>query len=338
MHACGKSREDEIAAASATIGAAFAGQLGVTVSSGPGFILKQEALGLAVMVELPLVAINVQRAGPATGSPTKTEQGDLLTVLFGRHSQSAVPVLAASTPGDCFQTVLEAFKIATKYMTPVVVLSDGYLANSAEPWKIPDVASLERTDVHFATQDDFSDDEQFEPYRRDPQTLARPWAIPGTPGLEHRVGGLTKENITGNVVYTPENHQQMVDLRSQKIAAIADEIPPLEIDGPNSGKLLVIGWGGTRGAITAAVEEAQEDGLDVSQAHLRHLNPFPSNLGEVLRQFDRVLCPELNEGQLAMLLRSEFLVDVESFSKIAGQPFKVQEIRDRIEATLAKES
>lgn len=330
--------EDEIAAASATIGAAFAGQLGVTVSSGPGFILKQEALGLAVMVELPLVAINVQRAGPATGSPTKTEQGDLLTVLFGRHSQSAVPVLAASTPGDCFQTVLEAFKIATKYMTPVVVLSDGYLANSAEPWKIPDVASLERTDVHFATQDDFSDDEQFEPYRRDPQTLARPWAIPGTPGLEHRVGGLTKENITGNVVYTPENHQQMVDLRSQKIAAIADEIPPLEIDGPNRGKLLVIGWGGTRGAITAAVEEAQEDGLDVSQAHLRHLNPFPSNLGEVLRQFDRVLCPELNEGQLAMLLRSEFLVDVESFSKIAGQPFKVQEIRDRIEATLAKES
>ncbi|MAI26006.1 MAG: 2-oxoglutarate ferredoxin oxidoreductase subunit alpha [Spirochaeta sp.] len=330
--------EDEIAAASATIGAAFAGQLGVTVSSGPGFILKQEALGLAVMVELPLVAINVQRAGPATGSPTKTEQGDLLTVLFGRHSQSAVPVLAASTPGDCFQTVLEAFKIATKYMTPVVVLSDGYLANSAEPWKIPDVASLERTDVHFATQDDFSDDEQFEPYRRDPQTLARPWAIPGTPGLEHRVGGLTKENITGNVVYTPENHQQMVDLRSQKIAAIADEIPPLEIDGPNSGKLLVIGWGGTRGAITAAVEEAQEDGLGVSQAHLRHLNPFPSNLGEVLRQFDRVLCPELNEGQLAMLLRSEFLVDVESFSKIAGQPFKVQEIRDRIEATLAKES
>ena len=330
--------EDEIAAASATIGAAFAGQLGVTVSSGPGFILKQEALGLAVMVELPLVAINVQRAGPATGSPTKTEQGDLLTVLFGRHSQSAVPVLAASTPGDCFQTVLEAFKIATKYMTPVVVLSDGYLANSAEPWKIPDVASLERTDVHFATQDDFSDDEQFEPYRRDPQTLARPWAIPGTPGLEHRVGGLTKENITGNVVYTPENHQQMVDLRSQKIAAIADEIPPLEIDGPNRGKLLVIGWGGTRGAITAAVEEAQEDGLGVSQAHLRHLNPFPSNLGEVLRQFDRVLCPELNEGQLAMLLRSEFLVDVESFSKIAGQPFKVQEIRDRIEATLAKES
>lgn len=329
--------EDEIAAASATIGAAFAGQLGVTVSSGPGFILKQEALGLAVMVELPLVAINVQRAGPATGSPTKTEQGDLLTVLFGRHSQSAVPVLAASTPGDCFRTVLEAFKIATKYMTPVVVLSDGYLANSAEPWKIPDIASLERTDIQFAAPEDFSVDEPFEPYRRDEQTLARPWAIPGTPDLEHRVGGLTKENITGNVVYTPDNHQQMVDLRAQKIAAIADEIAPLEVDGPDSGKLLVIGWGGTRGSITAAVESARNDGLDVSQAHLRHLNPFPSNLGEVLRQFDRVLCPELNEGQLAMLLRSEFLVDVESFSKIAGQPFKVQEIRERIEATLAKE-
>ena len=329
--------EDEIAAASATIGASFVGQLGVTVSSGPGFILKQEALGLAVMVELPLVAINVQRAGPATGSPTKTEQGDLLTVLFGRHSQSAVPVLAASTPGDCFRTVLEAFEMATRYMTPVVVLSDGYLANSAEPWKIPDVASLERNEIQFATQEDFPGEEKFEPYRRNPETLARPWAIPGTPGLEHRVGGLTKENVTGNVVYTPDNHQQMVDLRAQKIASIAEMIPPLEVDGPTSGKLLVIGWGGTKGSITAAIESAREDGLDVSQAHLRHLNPFPSNLGEVLGQFDHVLCPELNEGQLAMLLRSQFLIDIQSFSKIAGQPFKVQEIRERIDAALAEE-
>ena len=329
--------EDEIAAASATIGASFAGQLGVTVSSGPGFILKQEALGLAVMVELPLVAINVQRAGPATGSPTKTEQGDLLTVLFGRHSQSAVPVLAASTPGDCFRTVLEAFEMATRYMTPVVVLSDGYLANSAEPWKIPDVASLERNEIQFATQEDFPGEEKFEPYRRNPETLARPWAIPGTPGLEHRVGGLTKENVTGNVVYTPDNHQQMVDLRAQKIASIAEMIPPLEVDGPTSGKLLVIGWGGTKGSITAAIESAREDGLEVSQAHLRHLNPFPSNLGEVLGQFDHVLCPELNEGQLAMLLRSQFLVDIQSFSKIAGLPFKVQEIRERIDAALAEE-
>ena len=281
--------EDEIAAASATIGAAFAGQLGVTISSGPGFILKQEALGLAVMVELPLVAIDVQRAGPATGSPTKTEQGDLLTVLFGRHSQSPVPVLAPGTPGDCFHTVLEAFKIATKYMTPVVVLSDGYLANSAEPWKIPDVNSLERSEVPFATRESMGSEEEFEPYRRDPETLARPWAIPGTPGLEHRVGGLTKEDITGNVVYTPDNHQHMVDLRAQKIAAIAEDIPPLEIDGPDHGKLLLIGWGGTRGSITAAVETARADGLEVSQAHVRHLNPLPSNMGQVLSQFDRVL-------------------------------------------------
>ena len=329
--------EDEIAAASATIGAAFAGQLGVTISSGPGFILKQEALGLAVMVELPLVAIDVQRAGPATGSPTKTEQGDLLTVLFGRHSQSPVPVLAPGTPGDCFHTVLEAFKIATKYMTPVIVLSDGYLANSAEPWKIPDVNSLERSEVPFATRENMGPGEEFEPYRRDPETLARPWAIPGTPGLEHRVGGLTKEDITGNVVYTPDNHQHMVDLRAKKIAAIAEDIPLLEIDGPDSGKLLVIGWGGTRGSITAAVETARDDGIDVSQVHVRHLNPLPSNMGQVLSQFDRVLCPELNEGQLAMILRSQFLVDVQSFSKVAGQPFKVQEIRERIDAVLAED-
>jgi 2-oxoglutarate ferredoxin oxidoreductase subunit alpha len=329
--------EDEIAAASATIGAAFAGQLGVTISSGPGFILKQEALGLAVMVELPLVAIDVQRAGPATGSPTKTEQGDLLTVLFGRHSQSPVPVLAPGTPGDCFHTVLEAFKIATKYMTPVIVLSDGYLANSAEPWKIPDVNSLERSEVPFATSENMGPGEEFQPYRRDPETLARPWAIPGTPGLEHRVGGLTKEDVTGNVVYTPDNHQHMVDLRAQKIAAIAEDIPPLEIDGPDHGKLLVIGWGGTRGSITAAVETARDDGLEVSQAHVRHLNPLPSNVGQVLSQFDRVLCPELNEGQLAMILRSQFLVDVQSFSKVAGQPFKVQEIRERIDAVLTED-
>ncbi|MAI77414.1 MAG: 2-oxoglutarate ferredoxin oxidoreductase subunit alpha [Deltaproteobacteria bacterium] len=330
--------EDEMAAVSSTIGAAFAGQLGVTISSGPGFILKQEALGLAVMVELPLVAINVQRAGPATGSPTKTEQGDLLAVLFGRHSQSPVPVLAASTPGDCFHIVLEAFHIATKYMTPVVVLSDGYLANSAEPWKIPDVDSLPRSTVNFAGRETMGADTEFEPYRRDPATLARPWAIPGTPGLEHRIGGLTKEDISGNVVYTAENHQRMVDLRAAKVARIAEDIPPLEVEGPDSGELLVIGWGGTRGAITAAVESAREDGLSVSQAYIRHLNPFPSNLKEVLTSFKHVLCPELNEGQLAMLLRSRFLVDVQSFSKVAGQPFKVQEIRERIDSFLTEKS
>ena len=326
--------EDEIAAASATIGAAFAGQLAVTISSGPGFVLKQEAIGLAVMVELPLVAINVQRAGPATGSPTKTEQGDLLSTIFGRHSQSPVPVLAPSTPGDCFHTVIEAFEIAVKYMTPVIVLSDGYLANSAEPWKIPDVESLTRRRVSFAQASEAS---QFQPYKRNPDTLARPWAIPGTPGLEHRVGGLTKEDVTGNVVYGPENHQHMVDLRAEKVARIANSIPPLEVEGPDNGKLLVIGWGGTRGAITAAVEEAQAKGQVVSQAHIKHLNPFPSNLGEVLGRFEHVLCPELNEGQLAMLLRSRYLVDVQSFSKIAGQPFKVGEISERINAILNSE-
>ena len=326
--------EDEIAAASATIGAAFAGQLAVTISSGPGFILKQEAIGLAVMVELPLVAINVQRAGPATGSPTKTEQGDLLSAIFGRHSQSPVPVLAPSTPGDCFHTVIEAFEIAVEYMTPVVVLSDGYLANSAEPWKIPEVASLTRKTVSFA---EASEDSEFQPYQRNPDTLARPWAIPGTPGLEHRVGGLTKEDITGNVVYGPENHQHMVDLRAEKVARIANFIPPIEVEGPDSGKLLVIGWGGTKGAITAAVEEAQANEQVVSQAHIKHLNPFPANLGEVLGRFEHVLCPELNEGQLAMLLRSRYLVDVESFSKIAGQPFKVGEISERINAILNSE-
>jgi 2-oxoglutarate ferredoxin oxidoreductase subunit alpha len=327
--------EDEIAAASSTIGAAFAGHLAVTISSGPGFVLKQEALGLAVMVELPLVAINVQRAGPATGSPTKTEQGDLLMVTFGRHSQSPIPVLAASTPGDCFHTVLEAFRIAVKYMTPVVVLSDSYLANSAEPWKIPDVDALESTTVRYA--DAASEGDEFLPYRRDSETLARPWAIPGTPGLEHRVGGLTKEDVTGNVVYGPENHEHMIHLRADKIARIAEEIPPVEVDGKDSGELLVIGWGGTLGSITAAVEDARKDGINVSQVHLRHLNPLPSNLGEVLGRFKRVLCPELNEGQLAMLMRSKYLVNVQSFSKIAGQPFKVWEIRERIDAIMKEE-
>jgi len=326
--------EDEIAAASSTIGAAFAGHLAVTISSGPGFILKQEALGLAVMVELPLVVINVQRSGPATGSPTKTEQGDLLAALYGRHSQSPLPVLAPSTPSDCFSTVLEAFRIAVRFMTPVVVLSEGYLANSAEPWKIPDVSELERSEIVFAKAEDAA---TFEPYRRDPDILARPWAIPGTPGLEHRIGGLTKEDVTGNVVYGPENHQRMVDLRAEKIARIADEIPAIAVEGPDSGPLLVVGWGGTLGSITASVEAARAAGHTVSQIHLRHLNPLPADLGDVLGRFERVLCPELNEGQLAMMLRSRYLLNVRSFSKITGQPFKVWEIRERIEAILKEE-
>ncbi len=319
--------EDEIAAVSATIGAAFAGQLGVTCSSGPGFILKQEALGLAVMVELPLVAINVQRAGPSTGSPTKTEQGDLLAALFGRHSQSPLPILAPATPGDCFHTMLEAFRIAVKYMTPVVVLSDGYIANSAEPWRIPEVESLERGSIRFAEPVEVG---EFQPYSRDPETLARPWAIPGTPGLEHRIGGLTKQDVTGNVSYEAENHGRMIALRKAKIEGIADDLPPVEVEGPDEGTLLVVGWGGTKGAITAAVEEARAEGLDVSQVHLRHLNPFPSNLGHVLRSFRKVLLPELSDGHLALLLRGKYLVDVQSLTKIEGQPFKVSELTDAI--------
>ncbi|MCP4905523.1 MAG: 2-oxoacid:acceptor oxidoreductase subunit alpha [bacterium] len=319
--------EDEIAAVSSTIGAAFAGQLAVTCSSGPGFVLKQEALGLAVMVELPLVAINVQRAGPSTGSPTKTEQGDLLAVLYGRHSQSPLPVLAPSTPGDCFHTMLEAFRIAVRYMTPVVVISDGYLANSSEPWLIPEVDSLERTEIVFASA---SEGNEFQPYARDPETLARPWAIPGTPGLEHRIGGLTKQDGSGNVIYDADNHAKMIELRKQKIEGVADSIPPIEIDGPHSGKLLVVGWGGTKGSITAAVEEARAEGLAVSQIHLRHLNPFPSDLEEVLRRFEKILLPELSDGHLAMLLRAKFLIDIHTLNKIEGQPFKIGELTDEI--------
>jgi 2-oxoglutarate ferredoxin oxidoreductase subunit alpha len=319
--------EDEIAAVSATIGAAFAGQLAVTCSSGPGFILKQEALGLAVMVELPLVAINVQRAGPSTGSPTKTEQGDLLAALFGRHSQSPLPILAPSTPGDCFHTTLEAFRIAVKYMTPVVILSDGYLANSAEPWRIPEIDSLERQPVEFAAPIEIG---EFQPYLRNPATLARPWAIPGTPGLEHRIGGLTKQDVTGNVSYGAENHGKMIALRKAKIEGIATDLPPVEVDGPDSGELLVVGWGGTKGSITAAVEAVREDGLEVSQIHLRHLNPFPSNLGEVLGRFRKVLLPELSDGHLALLLRARYLIDIQSLSKIEGQPFKISELTDAI--------
>jgi 2-oxoglutarate ferredoxin oxidoreductase subunit alpha len=319
--------EDEIAAVSSTIGAAFAGNLAVTVSSGPGFVLKQEALGLAVMTELPLVAINVQRSGPSTGSPTKTEQGDLMAVLYGRHSQSPLPILAPCTPGDCFHTVLEAFRIAVKYMTPVVVLSDGYLANSAEPWLIPDVEALERTQVEFAQPIEVG---QFMPYSRDPETLARPWAIPGTPGLEHRIGGLTKQDGTGNVSYDASNHGRMIELRKEKIERVANDISPIEVSGPDSGELLVVGWGGTKGSITAAVEAAREEGLEVAQIHLRHLNPFPSNLGDVLRSYRKVLLPELSDGHLATLLRAKYLVDVQMLNKIEGQPFKVAELTDAI--------
>jgi len=324
--------EDEIAAVSATIGAAFAGQLAVTCSSGPGMILKQEGLGLAVMVELPLVAINVQRAGPSTGSPTKTEQGDLLATLFGRHSQSPLPILAPSTPGDCFHVALEAFRMAVKYMTPVIVLSDGYLANSAEPWRIPEVDALEREPVQFAAPAEVG---EFQPYTRDPKTLARPWAIPGTPGLEHRIGGLTKQDITGNVSYEAGNHEKMIELRKAKIEGIADDLPPIEVDGPDEGELLIVGWGGTKGSITAAVQAVRDEGIDVSQIHLRHLNPFPSDLGNVLRRFRKVLLPELSDGHLALLLRAKYLVDIQSLPKMNGQPFKIAELTEAIRKLLA---
>ena len=324
--------EDEIAAISASIGAAFAGDLAITTTSGPGMVLKQEALGLAVMTELPLVVVDIQRAGPSTGMPTKIEQTDLLMVLHGRNGESPIPVVAAATPGDCFYTVLEAFRIAVTYMTPVVMLSDSYLANSAEPWPIPDVDSLRRTLVELRT-----DPKGFTPYQRNPDTLARPWAVPGTPGLEHRLGGLSKQDVTGAVSYDPKNNERMVNQRAEKVARIASEIPPVEVFGSDRGELLLVGWGGTYGAITSAVEQAGRDGQSVSSIHLRHLNPFPANLGEVLGHFDRVLVPELNTGQLTSLLRSEFLVPAKVMAKIQGQPFLVEEIRERIDRMLRGE-
>jgi len=325
--------EDEIAAASAAIGAAFAGQLAICTTSGPGFVLKQEAIGLAVMCELPLVVVDIQRAGPSTGMPTKAEQADLLLALFGRNSESPVAVLAPATPGDCFITMIEAFELAVKYMTPVVVLSDAYLANSSEPWRIPDPETLPRPTLVHRT-----DPEGFQPYLRNPETLARPWAVPGTPGLEHRIGGLEKEDGSGNVSYLPRNHARMVELRAEKIARIARDVPPAEVHGADRGRLLVVGWGGTHGAITEAVDEARAAGLDVSSLHLRHLNPFPANLGELLRRFERILVPELNSGQLCLLLRAEFLVPAQSLGKVAGQPFRVEEIRARIDAILKEEA
>jgi 2-oxoglutarate ferredoxin oxidoreductase subunit alpha len=321
--------EDEIAAVSAAIGASYAGHLGICTTSGPGFILKQEAVGLAVMAELPVVIVNIQRAGPSTGMPTKTEQADLLAAMYGRNSESPVPILAAATPGDCFHVMLEAFRIAVRYMTPVVVLSDGYVANSSEPWLIPDPATLPRTQVEYRT-----DPQGFQPYQRDPETFARPWAVPGTKGLEHRIGGLETEELTGNVSYRPINHQRMTDQRAEKVARIANELPPVEVNGAPSGQLLVVGWGGTYGAITSAVNEARAAGRDVSSIHLRHLNPFPANLGDVLRRFEKVLVAELNSGQLWRLIRAEYVVPAEKLAKVEGQPFKVREIRAAIERLL----
>ena len=317
--------EDEIAAIGAAIGAAFAGNLGLTGTSGPGLALKSEFIGLAVMTELPIVIINVQRGGPSTGLPTKTEQADLLQVMFGRNSECPVAVVAPATPSDCFSMAIEAFRIAIKYMTPVVYLSDGYLGNGSEPWEIPSIESLPRIEVKFRTEK-----AGFYPYLRDERTLARPWAIPGTPGLEHRIGGLEKQHITGNVNYDPDNHDFMVRLRAEKVARIAQDIPLIEVSGEPEGKVLVLGWGSTHGAITTATEQLRAKGASVSSAHLRYLNPFPRNLGEVLSRFETVIVPELNLGQLALLVRARFLVDAISFSKVKGLPFKVSEIVRKI--------
>jgi len=317
--------EDEIAAIGSAIGASFTGHIGLTGTSGPGVALKSEFIGLAVMTELPLVIVDVQRGGPSTGLPTKTEQADLLQAMFGRNSESPVAIVAPATPADCFNMAVEAVRLATKYMSPVMYLSDGYLANGSEPWALPKVEDLPEFKVHFRTEP-----EGFLPYLRDERTLARPWALPGTPGLEHRIGGLEKEHLTGNVSYDPDNHELMVRLRAEKIQRMSQDIAPLEVFGEPQGKVLVLGWGSTYGSITSAVEHLREKGESVSSAHLRHLNPFPKNLGEILSAFETVIIPELNLGQLAMIVRAKYLIDAVSFSKVKGKPFKVMELVRKI--------
>ena len=324
--------EDEIAAVGAAVGASFGGALGVTASAGPGVVLKAETVGLAIALELPLVILDIQRAGPSTGMPTKPEQADLLMVLFGRNGESPVPVVAASSPSQCFDAVIEAARIALKYRTPVYLLSDAYLANGSEPWLIPDVDDLPDISTSFAE----AGPEPFQPYRRDPETLARPWAIPGTPGLEHRIGGLEKADVTGEISYDPDNHDRMVRLRAQKVAGIAADIPELAVDDPDGdAKLLVLGWGSTYGPIVAAVRRARKQGVPVAQAHLHHLNPFPRNTGDVLRRYPKVLVPEMNLGQLALLLRGEFLVDAVSYTRVRGRPLTAAELQEAITAMAA---
>jgi 2-oxoglutarate ferredoxin oxidoreductase subunit alpha len=317
--------EDEIAAIGAAIGASFGGSLGLTATSGPGFALKSEALGLAVAVELPIVVADIQRSGPSTGMPTKSEQADLLQVMFGRNGESPVAIVSPASPSDCFATAIEAFRIAIRHMVPVVFLSDGYLGSSSEPWQIPQVDDLPPIPVKFA-----SDPSTFKPFARDPETLARPWAIPGTPGLEHRIGGLEKADITGNVSYDAENHEAMVRFRSEKVARIAADIPEATVLGDEEGELLVVGWGGTHGSIVSAVQRARADGVSVSSTHLRYLNPFPLNLGDILSRFEKILVPELNLGQLGLLLRGRYLVDAEGLNRVTGRPFKIHEIEEKI--------
>jgi 2-oxoglutarate ferredoxin oxidoreductase subunit alpha len=325
--------EDEIAGVASALGASFGGQLGVTTTSGPGIDLKSETVGLAVSLELPLLIIDIQRGGPSTGLPTKTEQADLLHVMYGRHGEAPVPIVAAMTPGHCFYAAIEAARIALKYRTPVFLLSDGYLANGAEPWMLPNTEDLPDISVQFATEPNGSGEEgaqQFLPYLRDPETLARPWAVPGTPGLEHRIGGLEKEDGSGNISYDPANHERMVQLRAAKVAGIAKDIPPVEVDDEEGADVLVVGWGSTYGSIQAAVRRVRARGQRVAHAHLMHLNPFPANLAEVVRSYPKVMVPEMNLGQLSRLLRSEFLVDAKSVSKVQGQPFRVAELETAI--------
>jgi 2-oxoglutarate ferredoxin oxidoreductase subunit alpha len=325
--------EDEIAAAGAALGAAFGGSLGVTTSAGPGVVLKAETIGLGVALELPLLLLDIQRAGPSTGMPTKPEQADLLMALFGRNSESPVPVIAASTPSQCFHAAIEAARIALKYRTPVYLLSDAYLANGSEPWLIPDVATLPDISTEFATKPNVGD--EFHPYLRDPATLARPWAVPGTPGLEHRIGGLEKADGTGSISYDPDNHDLMVRLRAQKIAGIAADIPLLDVDDPDgAATTLVLGWGSTYGPIGAAVRRVRKAGHKVARAHLHYLNPFPRNTGEVVRRYDRVLIPEMNLGQLKLLVRAEFLVDAIGYNEVRGRPFQSSELATAITALI----
>ncbi len=324
--------EDEIAAICSAIGGSFAGALGVTSSSGAGVALKGEALGLAVGTELPLIIINAQRAGPSTGMPTKPEQGDLLQALFGRHGEAPLAVIAASSPVDCFEVAMEAVRLATRYMTPVIMLSDAYLANAAEPWAIPDLRTLPSFPVIFRR-----DPEGFHPFLRDPETLARAWAVPGTPGLEHRIGGLERDYETGNISYDPQNHARMTEARAAKIAGIANDIPLQGVElGSERGKLAVVGWGSTSGPIYQAVARTREESLDVSHIHLRYLSPFPRNLGDLLRGYERILIPEMNSGQLALMLRARFLIPADSLTKIEGRPFKVAEIAEAIRSKLAE--
>jgi 2-oxoglutarate ferredoxin oxidoreductase subunit alpha len=321
--------EDEIAAVGAALGASFGGNLGVTTTSGPGVALMQETISLALTAELPLLIVNIQRGGPSTGLPTKTEQADLLQAICGRHGESPLPVVAASTPADCFDAVIEAARIAIRYMTPVVLLPDGFIANGQEPWLLPDVAKLPRLDVKFRT-----DPVGYQPYSRDEKTLGRPWVRPGTPGLEHRIGGIEKQNITGNISYDPENHEAMVRLRAEKVARVANDIPPLVVDGPSSGELLVVGWGSTLGTIQQAVAEVRAHGKSIAHVHLRHLNPLPSDLGGILKRYKRVVIPEMNMGQLLMLVRSRYLVDAKGINKIKGKPFRVSELVTAFEEQL----